>query len=53
MENRQEEVKNSIGEMEKPKNLYVWAMDMNYGGGMWVGGGVHTEGNKGGKTGQL
>ena len=30
--------------MEKPKNLYVWRMDMNYGGGMLVGGGVQGGG---------
>ena len=29
-----------VGEMEKPKNLYVRPMDMNYRGGMWERGGV-------------
>ena len=35
--------------MEKPKNLYVRPMDMNYGGVMQVGGGCRMEGNKWGK----
>ena len=26
-----------VWEMQKPKNLYVWPMDMNYSGGMWEG----------------
>ena len=29
-----------IVEMEKPKNLHVRPVDMNYSGGMWEGGGV-------------
>ena len=28
-----------VQEMQKPKNLYVQPMDMNYSGGMWEGGG--------------
>ena len=44
----------TVWEMEKPKNLYVWPMDMNWGGGMMVGGGYKEEGNKGEeKMGQL
>ena len=41
--------------MEKPKNLYVRPMDMNYGGGMLVkGGGYRAEQYKGEKKmGQL
>ena len=33
-----------VWEMEKPKNLYVWPMDMNYGRGMMMGGGVQGRG---------
>ena len=33
-----------VQEMQKPKNLYVLPMDMNYRGGMWVGGGVQGGG---------
>ena len=38
-----------VWEMEKPKNLYARPMDMNYGGGMMVGGGYLAERNKGEK----
>ena len=31
-------------EMEKPKNVYVRPMNMNYGGGMLVGGGMQGGG---------
>ena len=33
-----------VQEMEKPKILYVWPMDMNLGGGMLLGGGVQGRG---------
>ena len=33
-----------VREMEKPKNLYVWPMNMNEGGGMMVGRGVQGGG---------
>ena len=39
-----------VWEMEKPKNLYVLPMDMNWGGGMMVGGRYRVEGNKEEKT---
>ena len=35
--------------MKKPKNLYVWPIDMNKGGGMLVEGGYRAERNKGEK----
>ena len=35
--------------MEKPKNLYVQPMDMNYGEGMWVGVGVQGSGEERGE----
>ena len=38
-------------EMEKPKNLYVRHMDMNYWGDCWREWGYWEEGDKGGKTG--
>ena len=33
-----------VWEMEKPKNLYVRPMDMNYRGGMLVGEGLQSRG---------
>ena len=36
-------------ETEKPKNLYVWPMDMNWGGGMLEGGEVQGGGGIKGK----
>ena len=39
--------------MEKPKNLYVRPMDMNWGGGNMGGEVCRAQGNKGGKMGQL
>ena len=32
-----------VWEMGKPKNSYIQPMDINYGGGMHVGGGVQGE----------
>ena len=40
-----------VEEMEKPKNLYVWSMDMNSGGECWRQEACRAEGNKGGKNG--
>ena len=34
-------------EMEKPKNLYVWPMDMSWVGGMMEGGGFSWGGGEG------
>ena len=52
MENRQGESKNSVGNVEA-KELISMTMDMNYGGGMWEGGGWAGWSGVGGEMGQL
>ena len=52
VQNRQGEVK-IVWEMEKPKNVKIRPMDMNYRGGMWEGAVGRMELSEGAEMGQL